>query len=91
MLINHIRYFLQMKYLIILSNIIISYISGGTNCQISHHLFPNINACHLPQITNIVEKICKKHNINYKKINGYYDAFRSYYKHIIALSYKNKK
>ena len=73
------------------SNIIISYISGGTNCQISHHLFPNINACHLPQITNIVEKICKKHDINYKKFNGYYDAFRSYYKHIIALSYKNKK
>jgi fatty acid desaturase len=60
--------------------------SGGLNYQIEHHLFPNINHCHLPYIQPIVKRICKKHNIEYKEFNGYYDAFLSYYKHIVMLN-----
>jgi fatty acid desaturase len=61
--------------------------SGGLNYQIEHHLFPGVNHCHLPYIQPIVEKICVKHGVSYKKFNGYYDAFCSYYKHIVSLSY----
>ena len=64
--------------------------SGGTNYQIEHHLFPGVNHCHYPYIQPIVERICKKHNIKYKFFNGYYDAFCSYYKHIVALSNDEK-
>jgi fatty acid desaturase len=60
--------------------------SGGLNYQIEHHLFPGVNHCHYPSIQPIVERICKKHDINYKKFNSYYDAFYSYYKHIKVLS-----
>lgn len=60
--------------------------SGGLNYQIEHHLFPGINHCHYPDIQPIVEKICKKHGITYNNFDGYYDAFRSYYKHICDLS-----
>jgi fatty acid desaturase len=61
--------------------------SGGLNYQIEHHLFPGVNHCHYPYIQPIVEKICKKHKITYKRFNGYRDAFCSYYKHIVKLSY----
>ena len=65
--------------------------SGGLNYQIEHHLFPGVNHCHYPYIQPIIERICKKHNITYKKFNGYYDAFCSYYRHIVALSFDDKK
>jgi len=64
--------------------------SGGLNYQIEHHLFHGVNHCHYPCIQPIVEKICKKHNITYKKFDGYSDALSSYYKHIIILSFNKK-
>ena len=64
--------------------------SGGLNYQIEHHLFPNINHCHLPKIQPIVKKICKKHNVHYKEFNNYYDAFLSYYRHIKRMSLKTE-
>ena len=64
--------------------------SIGLNYQIEHHLFPNINHCHYPDIQPIVKSICKKHNITYKEFNGYYDALCSYYNHIKILSKKKK-
>jgi len=65
--------------------------SGGLNYQIEHHLFPGVNHCHYPYIQPIVEAVCKKHGVIYKKFNGYYDAFCSYYRHIIALSHDDSK
>ena len=63
--------------------------SGGLNFQIEHHLFPNINHCHLPSIKAIVKKLCVKHNIKYKEYNGYFDAVKS---HIRTLkNIKSKK
>ena len=45
-------------------------LSGGLNCQIEHHLFPSVNSCHLPKLSKIVRKLCKKYNINYKCSNS---------------------
>ena len=67
------------------------FFSGGLNHQIEHHLFPGVNHCHYPYIQPIVERVCEKHNIKYKKFDGYYQAFCSYYKHIVALSFCEKK
>ena len=60
--------------------------SGGLNYQIEHHLFPGVNHCHYPDIQPIIERICKKYNVTYNNFNSYYDAFRSYYKHLCNLS-----
>ena len=49
-------------------------------------LFPNINHCHYPKIQPIVEKVCKKHNVKYKKFEGFSDALSSYYAHIAKLA-----
>ncbi len=65
--------------------------SGGLNYQIEHHLFPNINHCHHPYIQPIVKRLCNKYNIQYKEFDGYYDAFISYYEHIVLMSMPSKK
>ena len=60
--------------------------SGGLNYQIEHHLFPFINHCHYPYIQPIIEKVCNKYQVPYKKFNGYTDALDSYYNHMLDLS-----
>ena len=49
-------------------------LSGGLNYQIEHHLFPSVNSCHLPKISNIVKKLCKKYNIKYNEYDSFYKA-----------------
>ena len=56
--------------------------SGRLNYQIEHHLFPNVNHDHLSNIQPIVEKICKKHNVKYKKFKNCFDAFKSFFNFI---------
>ena len=66
-----------------LGNKIVFIFSGGLNYQIEHHLFPNINHCHYPNIQPIVKSICVKHKVKYKTFTGYKQAMKSYYQHII--------
>lgn len=61
------------------------FFSGGLSYQIEHHLFPSVNHCHYPQIQSIVEDVCKKHNVKYKKFDGYLEAFKSYHRNIAKL------
>jgi len=62
--------------------------SGGLNFQIEHHLFPNINHCHLPNLKHIVKRLCVKHDIEYNEFDGYFDAVKS---HFNSLKILNKK
>jgi fatty acid desaturase len=49
-------------------------LSGGLNYQIEHHLFPSVNSCHLPEISKIVKKLCKKYNIKYNEYDSFFKA-----------------
>ena len=42
-----------------------SNITGGLNIQIIHHLFPKTNSIHYVALQPIIEKVCKKHKVNY--------------------------
>lgn len=44
---------------------VISWLLGGLNFQIEHHLFPNISHIHYPEISKIVKKVCEDHGITY--------------------------
>lgn len=46
-------------------NKLISWLVGGLNFQIEHHLFPKISHVHYPAISKIVKAVCLEHNINY--------------------------
>jgi linoleoyl-CoA desaturase len=43
----------------------ISWLLGGLNFQIEHHLFPRISHVHYPAISKIIKKTCGEYGINY--------------------------
>jgi fatty acid desaturase len=46
-----------------------TYLTGGLNHQIEHHLFPSLAIHHYPLISKDIERICKKHKIKYNTKN----------------------
>lgn len=46
-------------------NKVISWLVGGLNYQVEHHLFARISHVHYPAISKIVQKKCKEFNIDY--------------------------
>ncbi len=46
-------------------NRLISWLVGGLNFQIEHHLFPKISHVHYPAISKIIKQTCEDFNIKY--------------------------
>jgi len=46
-------------------NKLISWLVGGLNFQIEHHLFPRISHVHYPAISKIIRKACEEYGIRY--------------------------
>jgi len=46
-------------------NKLVSWLVGGLNFQIEHHLFPKISHVHYPAISKIIRQACKEYGINY--------------------------
>lgn len=46
---------------------IVSWMTGGLNFQVEHHLFPRISHIHYPAISKIVQQVCEKYNIPYNE------------------------
>jgi linoleoyl-CoA desaturase len=44
---------------------LVTWLVGGLNFQIEHHLFPKISHVHYPAIGNIIKKICEERGIPY--------------------------
>ena len=44
---------------------LVSWLVGGLNFQIEHHLFPKISHVHYPAISKIVRTVCKEHQLRY--------------------------
>ena len=44
---------------------VITWLVGGLNFQIEHHLFPKISHVHYPALHHIIKKICEEHDIHY--------------------------
>ncbi|UII29370.1 acyl-CoA desaturase [Fulvivirga maritima] len=53
---------------------------GGLNFQVEHHLFPNICHVHYPEISKIVERVAKKHNVPFHENKTFKGALNSHYK-----------
>ncbi|MDQ2721134.1 MAG: acyl-CoA desaturase [Bacteroidota bacterium] len=47
------------------NNKLISWLVGGLNFQIEHHLFPRISHVHYPAISKIIKRTCMEYGINY--------------------------
>jgi linoleoyl-CoA desaturase len=46
-------------------NKLVSWLVGGLNFQIEHHLFPKISHVHYPAISEIVKAVCKEYQLQY--------------------------
>ena len=46
-------------------NKIVTWLVGGLNFQIEHHLFPKISHIHYPAISKIVQQVCREYGIGY--------------------------
>src|SRR5678816_2343555 len=47
------------------NNRLVSWLVGGLNFQIEHHLFPKISHIHYPAISRIIKQVCEEHGISY--------------------------
>lgn len=47
------------------NNKLVSWLVGGLNFQIEHHLFPKISHIHYPAISNIIRSVCKEYKVQY--------------------------
>ncbi|MDP3560534.1 MAG: fatty acid desaturase [Legionellaceae bacterium] len=74
---NYYKHQIATAYNISTQSKFVTFISGGLNCQIEHHLFPSINHCHLPKLAKIIRPICIKHNINYNENLSLFSALKS--------------
>jgi linoleoyl-CoA desaturase len=46
-------------------NKVVSWLVGGLNFQIEHHLFPKISHVHYPAISKIVQEVCSEFDVTY--------------------------
>lgn len=67
---------------------IMSWLIGGLNYQVEHHLFPTVSHIHYKKISRIVKKTAVEFNIPYHCHNTIWNALRSHFKLLKQLGEK---
>ncbi len=63
----------------------VSWLLGGLNFQVEHHLFPRISHVHYPAINKLVKDTCKEFGVTYLEHRTMAGAFVSHLRHIYRL------
>jgi linoleoyl-CoA desaturase len=66
-------------------NPFLTWVLGGLNFQIEHHLFPRVAHTHYPQIAEIVRRNAAKHGVRYTAQPSLRAALRSHQRHLRTL------
>lgn len=69
-------------------NKLVSWLVGGLNFQIEHHLFPKISHVHYPAISKIIRKACEEYGIHYIEYPRVRLAVASHVAHLRQLGRK---
>jgi linoleoyl-CoA desaturase len=64
---------------------VVSWLLGGLNFQVEHHLFPRVSHIHYPQINQFVKQTCQEFNITYIEYTTVFKAFHSHITHLKRL------
>ena len=59
-------------------NKLLSWLVGGLNFQIEHHLFPKVSHIHYPAISKIIKRTCHEFNVKYIEYERMRDAVVSH-------------
>ena len=63
-------------------NPVLTWVLGGLNFQIEHHLFPRLPHTHYPRIAEIVRRNCAKHGVRYASQPSLGGALKSHFRHL---------
>jgi linoleoyl-CoA desaturase len=63
-----------------MNNKIVSWLVGGLNFQVEHHLFPRVSHIHYPAISKIVRNACEIHGLPYHHFPSMGSAIISHFK-----------
>jgi linoleoyl-CoA desaturase len=63
-------------------NAVLTWLLGGLNFQIEHHLFPRVPHTHYPQIARIVRRNCAEYGVRYTSQPSLRAALRSHVLHL---------
>jgi linoleoyl-CoA desaturase len=66
-------------------NPVLTWLLGGLNYQIEHHLFPRVAHTHYPHIAGIVRRNAARHGIRYTAQPSLRAALRSHHRHLRTL------
>lgn len=55
-----------------------TFLTGGLNYQVIHHLFPTVSQSFLGDLVPIVAQTCKEYNVEYHTLPNFYSAFKSH-------------
>ena len=61
---------------------IVTWLVGGLNFQVEHHLFPRISHVHYPEINKIVMQTCSEFGVPYSEATSFIAAVRSHIRHL---------
>lgn len=75
----------------LINNKFYTWIFGGINFQIEHHLFPNMSNGYYNEVAPIVSEYCKKNNINYVVHNSLYEVYKEFMKSIYYFQNSTKE
>lgn len=67
-------------------NKFLTWILGGLNYQVEHHLFPKISHIHYPAINKLVRETCLEFNVKYLEYKTFNLAFKSHVNVIQSMS-----
>jgi linoleoyl-CoA desaturase len=59
---------------------IVSWLVGGLNFQIEHHLFPRISHVHYPALSRLVEQTCREFGIRYTVHRSFWAGIGSHFR-----------
>ena len=62
------------------SNGLLSWLLGGLNFQVEHHLFPRICHVHYPQLSAIVEQTCRDCGVPFRSHRSFLAGVASHYR-----------
>lgn len=59
---------------------IVTWLIGGLNCQVEHHLFPQICHIHYPALSPIVQQVCKEFGLRYRANATFFEGVVSHFR-----------
>lgn len=66
-------------------NKFVSWMLGGLNFQVEHHLFPQISHVHYPKVNEIIKETCKEYNVTYIEYESMIKAIGAHLSHLKEL------